>query len=133
MATWQEINRVRRDARGARALAQRLLKVYPDALSSWELDFLGSLSITDVREFTTRQAEKLLQIRDDSEPVTKYRGYSIASLIRQCYEARLDLNEADEEWVTEMRERSDSSIRRKHIGRLVRCARELCILEDETL
>ena len=132
MASWREIDRVRKDANGVRALAQRLLKIYPGEFTDWELDFLESISsYTELFEFTTRQSEKLLQIRDDTEPVTEYRGFSIALLLKQCWEARLDLAEADEQWVVGLRERSNISIKRKHLGRLMRCARELNIIEDE--
>jgi hypothetical protein len=99
MASWREIDRVRKDANGARELAKRLLKIYPGELTEWEMDFLQSITTyTELFEFTTRQAEKLLEIRDDTQPVTAWRGFSVASMIRQCYEARLDLAEADEQW-----------------------------------
>lgn len=134
MASWREIDRVRKDANGARVLAKRLLKIYPGEFTDWELDFLESIgSYTELFEFTTRQSEKLLQIRDDIEPATEHRGFSIALLLKQCWEARLDLEEADEQWIVGLHERSSTSIRRKHLGRLMRCARELNIIEEETI
>ena len=132
MASWREIDRVRKDANGARALAKRLVKIYPGEFTDWEADFLQSItSYTELFEFTTRQAEKLLQIRDDIEPVTACRGFSIATMVRQCYEARLDLSEADEQWIAELHQQGSNSIRRKHLGRLTSCARELNVIEDE--
>jgi hypothetical protein len=132
MASWREIDRVRKDANGARELAQRLLKIYPGELTEWELDFLQSItSYAELFEFTTRQAEKLLEIRDDTEPVTQYRGFSIARMIRQCYEARLDLSEADEQWIVELHQRDSRSIRRRHLKRLLDCARDLGIIDDD--
>ena len=131
MASWREIERVRKDANGARALAQRLLKIYPGELTDWEADFLRSMTTyTELFAFTTRQAEKLLEIRDDAEPVTACRGFSVATLIRQCYAARLDLTEADEQWIAELHRQGGSSIRRKHLGRLMGCARELKIIDE---
>jgi hypothetical protein len=131
MASWREIDRVRKETNGARDLAQRLLKIYPGELTEWELDFLQSItSYTELFEFTTRQAEKLLEIRDDTQSVTQYRGFSIARMIRQCYEARLDLSEADEQWIAELHQRDSRSVRRKQLKRLLDCARELNIIDD---
>ena len=132
MASWREIDRVRKDVNGARGLAQRLLKIYPGELTEWETDFLQSItSYTELFEFTTRQAEKLLEIRDDTEPVTQYRGFSIARLIRQCYAARLDLSDADEQWIVELHQRDSRSVRRRQLRRLMDCARDLNIIEDD--
>ncbi len=85
------------------------------------------------KEFTTRQSEKLLQVRDDNEFVTKcHDGFSVPLLLRRCREARLDLSESDEAWIEGFFERSNGiSMKRKHVGRLLRCARELHIIEEE--
>ena len=132
MASWKEIDRIRKDAPSARALAGRLMKIQPGEFTEWELTFLQSISdYTDLGEFTTRQVEKLLQIRDDAERVTEYRKFNIATLIKKCHEGRLDLSEADEEWIVGLYERSGGSIQRKNIGRLFRCARALGIIEED--
>ena len=52
-------------------------------------------------------------------------------LIKQVFDARLDLNEADENWIVNISEQYSLTIRRKHIGRLMRCARELFILDED--
>ena len=132
MASWREIDRVRKDANGARELAQRLLKIYPGELTEWEMDFLQSITTyTELFEFTTRQAEKLLEIRDDTEPVTACRGFSVAALIAQCHAARLDLSEVDEQWIAQLHQQGGNTIRRKHAGRLMACARALNVIEAE--
>ena len=132
MASWKEIDRIRKDAPGARALAGRLMKIQPGEFTEWELTFLQSISdYTDLDEFTTRQVEKLLQIRDDAERVTEHRKFNIATLIEKCHEGRLDLSEADEEWIVGLYERSAGSIQRRNIGRLFRCARELGIIDED--
>ena len=46
-------------------------------------------------------------------------------------EARLDLSGGDEEWVLARSQASSVSIRRKHVGRLMRCAREVDLVEEE--
>jgi hypothetical protein len=80
-------------------LANGLWKHTPD-LTDWEKDFLVSINRQSEKdEFTTRQSEKLAQIRDDYELVTKLPGnFSVEIVLRKCYEARLDLSEPDEEW-----------------------------------
>jgi hypothetical protein len=134
MASWREIERVRKDANGARELAQRLLKIYPGELTEWETDFLQSItSYTELFAFTTRQAEKLLEIRDDAQPVTQCRGFGVTALVRQCHAARLDLTEADEQWIADLHRQGGGAIKRRHLGRLMACARELNIVEDDVI
>jgi hypothetical protein len=132
MASWREIDRVRKDPEGAANIAKRLLALPPSEFSDWEIDFLRSIrGLRKVEEFTTRQAEKLLQIRDDIEEVTEVLGFGAHLLLQGCFEARLDLSEADEKWIVAQFQASPRCIRRKHVGRLMRCARELNLIEEE--
>jgi hypothetical protein len=103
MASWKEIDRVRKDPKGFRALAARLLAHTPD-LTDWERDnFLPSIMRqSEKEEFTTRQSEKVLQIRDDYENVTQLPGnFSVRLILRACNAARLDLSEDDEAWISQ--------------------------------
>jgi hypothetical protein len=133
MAMWSEIERFRKDAAAARDLAAWLFSLKErDALTDWEAGFLESLrEKTYLDELSTRQAEVLLEIRDAVELVSKHRGFNVGSLIRGCYLARLDLEEEDEDWIIKIHERSPLSIRRKELGRLWKCARQLHLLDDE--
>jgi hypothetical protein len=132
MASWQEIDRIRKDPKKFRALAARLLAPISE-LTEWEKDFLDSIKIqTDKDEFTTRQSEKLLQIRDEYGDITELSGgFSVRAILRGCRDARLDLSEDDEEWILQRFEESQTIIRRKHAGRLRRCARQLRLIEDD--
>jgi len=123
----------RRYPQGSGALAARLLAAFSEDLSDWEEAFLESVvARCEVEEFTTRQAEKLLEIRDGVELVrTTREGFSVEILIEKCHLARLDLIEADEEWLAELI--GKTAIRRSRIGRLLRCARELYLIEDEAV
>lgn len=134
MASWKEIDRVRKDPKAFRALAKGL-RAHISELTDWEKDFLSSVnSQSDKEEFTTRQSEKLLQIRDDYESVIEIRGgFTVKIILRQCREARLDLAEDDEAWILQRYEQSPTTIRRKHAGRLRRCARELGLIEDDEI
>jgi hypothetical protein len=131
MASWQEIDRFRKDPKRFRTLAARLLAHTLD-LTNWEEDFLVSIKTqSDKDEFTTRQSEKLLQIRDDYGSVTELLGgFSVKIILHQCREARFDLSEGDDEWILRRFEESETEIRRKHAGRLRRCARQFGLIED---
>jgi hypothetical protein len=133
MALWSEIDRIRKDPKGFRAVAKRLL-AYGDELTDWERDFLTSIqSQHDKDEFTNRQSEKLLQIRDDYEVVTKLpRELSVRLVLQQCIEAKLDLSENDEAWIEQRVAESSATIRRKHVGRLMQCGREVHAIDPET-
>lgn len=89
MASWREIDRVRKDPQAAADIAKRLLALPPSEFTDWELDYLRSIRrLRNVEEFTTRQSEKLLQIRDDTEEVTEVLGFSVRLLLKGCVEAR---------------------------------------------
>jgi GAF domain-containing protein len=115
--------RVRNLALGLLALA----KATEDIFSEWELTFLRdiaeqsaailALSPKERKEFkfsaqqteallalrdfrlTSRQAEKLFEIRDATVLHRDIKGISVRNLIKRCYEARLDLDESDEEFI----------------------------------
>jgi hypothetical protein len=131
MAPWKEIDRIRKEPKAFRALAKGLRTQFAGDLTDWEKDFLEGIAGRDGKEeFTTRQSEKLLQIRDDYTSVSELPGgFSVRIVLEECKEARLDLSEDDEQW--QSYERSPTTIRRKNAGRLMRCARELHIIEQE--
>lgn len=129
--SWREIDRIRKQPQAFRDLAARLLAAHGDELNEWETEFLEGKARVKVDEFSVRQAETLLQIRDDAEPVTIWRGFSITTLLRQCFEARADLSEVDEEWIVGLRDRDTASVKRRHIGRLARCASQLGFIENQ--
>jgi hypothetical protein len=132
MASWKEIEGFRKDPKAARLLAKSLLKTGSGVLTEWEADFLDSMSRRyQDWELTTRQAEKLLQIRDGLETVTVFRGFSVEKLLAACHLARLDLSEDDEAWIVRIRAKSGNSIPRCNVGRLMRCARQLHLVEPE--
>jgi hypothetical protein len=133
MASWREIDRIRKDPTAMRALAAYLLRLPNAELTEWEVKFLESISSDRTsEEFTTRQAEKLMQIRDDSEYVSEigYARLSVKILIADCKMGHLDLSEDNEKWILRFPE-GTTSIRRRDIGRLLRCARDLNNIDDE--
>lgn len=131
MASWREIDRIRKDVHGFRALCAALSKAYGDDLNPWEAEFLEVNAVRRVEEFSVRQAETLLDIRNGVELVETFRGFSVRLLLRGCNEGRLDLTEADEGWVHAAYTNNPEKIRRRHAGRLFACAQQLGLVEGE--
>jgi hypothetical protein len=127
MASWKEIVDFKKNPERVRRLASTLLgRAEWNAWTDWEEGFLTSL-LDWSDEFTSRQLEKLLQIRDDAEECTATReGFSIGSLLRSCYEARCDLDDDDTDFIEARLGRT--VMKRREIGRLIRCARDLHII-----
>jgi len=96
----------------------------------WEVAFLENMS-TQQEPLTTRQSEKLLEIRDAAQYFSAYDGFNIDTLIGTCWMARLDLNDEDDiAFIERLKESGAKSIRRRQVKRLFRCCRELLILEQ---
>lgn len=131
MAREWEIDKFRRDAAAARVVAGGLLKFSAAGLNDWEQDFLESIQErTFLDELSYRQSEVLLEIRDDVERLSTYRGFSISHLINGCWERRLDLDEDSEAWVEELHAGDTTLIRRRFVHRLMRCARDVGLIDD---
>lgn len=122
---YREIQRLAGDPAGVRKIAKVLLTV--PGLTDGQTDFLSDMAELKGR-ISTRQGEYLLGIRDDMMEVSTFAGFSVDALVRKCWLARLDLDEADEEFIDGLKGRT--TIRRKLGGRLLRCARQLGIIDD---
>jgi len=80
-------------------------------------------------EINTRQAEKLLELRDDAEYYSKMKGFSIASLVENCWLARDDLShESDRTFIEN--QKGKTALKRRQLHRLFACCRELKLIED---
>jgi hypothetical protein len=93
MASWIEIERVRKNPKTFKPLAAHLLKM-PDG-DWWEYAerFLRDVSAYQHPELNTRQAEYLLKLRDDKAKHFKVGdGFNVAILIGKCFQARFDLD-----------------------------------------
>jgi hypothetical protein len=133
MALDAEIERIRKDTEHWRALMRQLLSyAEKGVLSDWELDFLESnLGKRWLDELSYRQAESLLEIRDDVQVVSAYRGYSVKTMLQGVYENRLDLDDDGEEWVKRLYESGRNEIRRKDARRLIAIARRIGLIETD--
>jgi len=128
LASYREMDAVGRDPSRFVLMARQCL-VFPD-LTDWERDFLESLVARPPDQLSTRQAEVLFEVRDDNELISKIDGnINVSNLIQRAYEARLDLDERDEEWIVAIWNRGTTSLRRRHLVRLKRCCVQLGELE----
>jgi hypothetical protein len=122
MASWIEIERVCKDRPAFKALAKRLLADPGFERTVYEETFLSDVS-TYRRDLTTREGEKLLQIRDEAEIHTNIRGLSVATLIDVCHQNRFDLDDADQGRIERLKARDRRHVRGNQMGWL----RRICI------
>jgi hypothetical protein len=136
MASYREMDAVGRDRARFVLMCKRCL-LFPD-LDDRERQFLTDLIYGNEMMggkpdcLSTRQAEWLFEIRDKYElHSTLHDGFSVAILIRLCYEARLDLDEYDEKWITEIRKAGRTKLTNAECGRLRRCATQIGAIEQD--
>ena len=127
MASYKEIIALGRDPVRVRAVAHRLLASAED-WTEWERDFFeGLVAEYGSDALTTRQREKLVELRNGGENVFKVEELDVASLIEKCWPLRLDLDYEDDIAFIEQ-ERGSSSIKRRHVERLLRCCHKLGVI-----
>ena len=73
------------------------------------------------------QREKLAELRRGAEYVFEVEELDVGSLIEKCWPLRLDLDYEDDIAFIEQ-ERGSTSIRRRHVERLLRCCRRLGLI-----
>jgi hypothetical protein len=124
MTSYREIAVLQKDAARARTIAQSLSELDDMAWTDWELDFLYNMAARR-HELTTRQGEKLVELRDDAVWYTAVDGFSLKALVDRCYILRDELGEQDAAFVERLKAEAATRLRRKDAGRLLRCARAL--------
>jgi hypothetical protein len=126
--SWREIERIKRDPAGARAMAKMLLATAE--LTSWEEPFLKDMEVHK-GALSTRQAEKLVEIRDQNQWVSTIgRAFSVRLLLNACWQARHDLNDQDDiAFIESLKARGASTARYREACRLLRSSRELRVID----
>ncbi len=132
MQDYKEIDRIRKNLVAVRSLAKRLLDLPRTDWNDWEIDFLQHMARHKAPDpITTRQCEKLLELRDDAEYYSLVRGFSVQSLIKSCWHARDDLHrEDDRKFIEHLKETSCSCLKRRQLRKLLACARQLGEIEQ---
>src|SRR5262245_39564966 len=128
MPDYREILAVQRDPARARAMAQVLFKLDDMEWTEWELDFLTSIGARQ-QDLTTRQGEKLIELRDEAVWYTTVDGFSLQELIQRCHLARDELAEPDAAFIERLKTANATRLRRKDARRLLRCARTVGEIE----
>jgi hypothetical protein len=133
MASWIEIERVRKDPNAFKLLAKHLLADvdYAQVRSDSATDFLENVSRYRSDEITTRQGEFLLELRDEAKTYFKIGdGLSVAILIGKCFLARFDLaSDDDVERIEVLKTSGRTNVTGKEIGWFKRICRELGEIE----
>ena len=130
MASWPEIEKVRKDVGQFRSLAARLRSAEFDRSDDAD-DFLDKIALDDLRELSTRQAEFLLGLRNDAERHFNLRGFNVAKLIQECFVARLDLaDEKDIRRIEALEKTGREFITGRELGWFKRICKELVVIEE---
>jgi hypothetical protein len=128
MASYREINEFQKDPARARALAQFLSTLGDMEWTDWEMDFLASIGARR-GDLTTRQGEKLIELRDDAVWYTAVDGFSLKSLIDRCHLLRDGLSDRDAQFIERLKAAGATRLRRKDARRLLACARNVGEIE----
>ena len=128
MPDYREIQQIQKDPARARTIAQHLRALKDVEWSDWELDFLENMSSWD-DELSTRQGEKLIELRDETVWYTSVDGFSLKKLIDACYRLRDELDEDDASFIERLRTPAVTKLRRKEARRVIRCARAVREIE----
>jgi hypothetical protein len=126
MASWIEIDRIRKDPAGFKSLAKTLLDNPTFEKTEWEQDFLRDKVEGKKRpEFTTRQGETLLDLRDKAAHHTKHKGLSIPILIEKCWLNRFDLDERDQEFIERLKASGRGYVTGRQLRRFLHICKQL--------
>lgn len=129
MAFYRDINALAKDTKKVRSVVRYLLTLKDVGWTDWEIDFLEGLSGCR-KELSTRQAEKLVELRDNSVRYAEANGFRFSSVLSQCWLNRFDLSsEEDIEFIEGLKSSGNSQFLRREISRLRRCAVSLGELE----
>ena len=130
MQDYREIDRIRKDFVAVRSLAKRLLDLPHADWNEWEIDFLQHMARHKGPDsITTRQGEKLIELRDDAKYYSSVHGFSVQTLIEHCWVSRDDLSrEEDKKFIEDLK--AITSVKRRQLRKLLACARELGEIEQ---
>lgn len=129
MASWTELERIRKDPVTFRGLATRLMNNPHCEASEFAESFLESIANWKRDEITLRQAEVLLELRDDAEIHTNYKGLSVHLLMEKCYANRHELEESDRKRLEALHEAGRDFVTGAQMGWFKRICKQLHEME----
>ncbi len=127
MASYADIHRLMQNPAAASMMATFLLNLTDAEWSEWEVGFLEAMA-GRTEALTTRQGEKLIELRDDAKTYKTFDGFSVSRLVQSCWIARIDLAEDDEAFIDALKRQATTTLKRRPLMRLLRLARELGLL-----
>ena len=131
MTNWREINEISKAPQAVRSLARRLLKLPYMSWSERGRGFLENMA-KEREPITTRQAEYLIELRDETELHQVVGGFSVGSLIEDCWrnqepDRRRGLSDENRNFIESIR--GKNALPRRQLHRLFACGRELGLIE----
>jgi hypothetical protein len=129
VASWTELERIRKDPALFRGLARRLMDDPHCEDSEFADGFLANIAGWKREEITLRQAEVLLDLRDRAEIHTHYKGLSVALLMEKCRANRHELDEADRRRLDALCEEQRGFVAGAEIGWFKRICKQLGEIE----
>jgi hypothetical protein len=130
MASYIEMHKLAQNPAAVASLASFLIKLPDIDWTEWEINFLADLANRDGTEaLSTRQSEKLVELRDDAKSYTKFDGFSVGGLVRNCWIARDELDEDDEAFIDRLKQDAVTSLKKRPLMTLLRCARQLGLID----
>lgn len=134
MTDYRQLKLLAEDAGAVRALARQLLTLgsgHDTSWTDWELDFLDSMAQRESEEpLSMRQREVLAGLKSAAERHATVDGLNVRSLIERCWLERADLeSDEDQAFIEDLKGTGQRSVTRRQLGRLLRCCRELGVIE----
>ena len=83
MSSYLEMHKLAQNPAAVTTLATFLLNLPDAGWNEWEANFLADMTQRQ-DALSTRQGEKLIELRDDAKNFTKFDGFSVAKLVRDC-------------------------------------------------
>lgn len=131
MSNFKQINELTKNPGQARTIAQYLSTIPESEWTDWEIDFLEDMARRK-DELSTRQAEKLIELRDNALRYAKVSGFVLRSLVGRCWVARQDIDDDDDvEFIERLHSRGETALRKPEALRLKRCAIAIGELEPD--
>ena len=130
MASWAEIDRIRKDPGAFKKLAAQLLNDPTYERSDFADGFLENVLHWERDELSTRQGEVLVGLRDEAETHTTYKGLSIRTLIDKCHINRFDLDEGDRQRIEKLKELDRGFVTGSQMGWFKRICKQLGEMEQ---
>jgi len=132
MASHTQMARTAASADAVQNMATILLTIADVGWTDWELDFLEHMrEHVGPEPISMRQREVLFELNDKARSYRDYRGIPVRRLVNQCWCARLDLDEDEDDFIAGLHAANPTSLKRRALYRLVHLARKLGLIDED--